>query len=233
MNSSSTTLTVNADQEAYNVNDGKEVDKLKKSSTKQDGTLAFLRQCILELKAGISSIFSSQEEELQNALWSYLMKTSKKTEIQKQPKKKIKFLFIPCLDEENIFGNLNLEMSNIIRSKCYFYIRSKIESNQFEQNFLIYRNYGKTDKKRKELTPIDAEKKILNTLIQYYEELRKPSRFRGLYSDANYTPDLEWIQMIELKNTQKIFFTRENLKANFPQILKKAKSAKPKPSLTY
>jgi len=181
------------------VDDLKLGDAMKKGSTKQDGTLAFLRQCILEIKAGMDIIFSPQEDMLKQALWNYINKVSRKTEIQKQPKKKIKYLIIACLDKENAFEGLDVEASNIIRKKCYWYIRNKVESRQFESNFLKHRNYGKVDKKGKERSQFDAENKILNTLHQYFEEIKKPSKFRGLYSDSLYTPDLDWIRKIESK----------------------------------
>jgi len=106
---------------------------------------------------------------------------------------------IACLDKENTFDGLDVEASNVIRKKCYAYIRHKIETKQFENNFLKHRNYGKVDKKGKERSRFDAESKILNTLHQYFEEIKKPSKFRGLYSDSMYTPDIEWIRKIESK----------------------------------
>ena len=192
-------------QEKHDGEDLKEVNNSKKSSPKQDGTLAFLRQCIMELKTDIDIMFTPEESFLKKVLWNYLMKISKKVEIQKQPKKKIKFLLIPCLDEKNVFDNLNVQMSNLIRTKCYFLIRSKIESNEFKSNFLKCSSYGKIDKNGKEINPSIAENKILNTLRQYFEELRKPSKFRGLYSDINYTPDINWIRLIEQSNRQNIY----------------------------
>ena len=196
---------MNFDQESHDGEDLKQVNSSKKNSPKQDGTLAFLRQCIIELKTGIDIMFTPEENILKKVLWNYLIKIAKKVEIQKQPKKKIKFLLIPCLDENNGFDNLNLEMSNLIRAKCYFLIRSKIESNQFKSNFLKCSSYGKIDKNGKEINPSIAEIKILNTLGQYFEELRKPSKFRGLYSDINYTPDINWIRLIEQSNRQNIY----------------------------
>jgi len=77
------------DQDLQELDDLKEIDtRVKKVSTKQDGTLAFLRQCILELKAGIDIMFTNEELTMKKALWDYMIRIAKKTEIQKQPKKK-------------------------------------------------------------------------------------------------------------------------------------------------
>jgi len=67
---------------------------------------------------------------------NYLTKIAKKTEIQKQPKKKIKFLMIPCLDKFNVFDGLDLEASNIVRKKCFYFLKDKIDSTQFEKDFI-------------------------------------------------------------------------------------------------
>jgi hypothetical protein len=190
------------DEDVMSVDDVKPKAKKIPSSTKQDGTLAFLRQCILEIRAGIDILFTNREEHMKMSLWNYLMKISKKAEIQKQPKKKIKFLLICTLDQANVFEGLDLESSNLIRKKIYSFIRNKIDTKQFENNFYKHRNYGKIDKQGRERDRLDADNKILNTLQQYFEELKKPSRFRGLYSDPNYTPDLEWIRSIEMKGQQ-------------------------------
>jgi len=53
----------------------------KDGSSKQDGTLAFLRQCILEFRAGMDILFNPQEEKLKASLWNYLLKIAKKVEI--------------------------------------------------------------------------------------------------------------------------------------------------------
>jgi len=68
-------------------------------------------------------LFEAKDGKLKEAFLNYIQKISKKVEIQKQPKKKIKCILIPSINSWNVFEGLTLEESNLVRKKCYYFIR--------------------------------------------------------------------------------------------------------------